>query len=1196
MADRGDTHYKVSNLNAWFFFSSVLLFVACAWMMIDDWDRPWKNYQREFREIELEIAEAEREELVEEGALETEAELHKAKLAAEQVVSERSDDIAAVEEELRLARGVRWDAIEQAKKAKSQFAWDRYIIEEERLTRADPTYRAKDLMESELEMNTLISEQQVAEAKVAEFEQRLKGLRADLETATKALSAGTRELDMVRKRIDALAPEDPKVRIANALRDAPGLNFVGPSLQVKKTVLENLTFELNFTKKTRIDMCMTCHLGIESDLYQDQEQPYTSHPRLDLYLSSKSPHPTNQVGCTICHRGSGEALDFIRVDHRPETKEQQAEWEEEHHWHKQHHWDYPMLAESKVEASCVQCHKTSMELIAEDAPTVSEGYRLAERYGCYSCHKIDWFPTKRRPGPNLKNMQSKVTPEWLTAWISNPKDFRPTTWMPQIFHLENYAADETVVTSEYGQGRAIKGDEWDEAAVDAVAAYLIDRAPEQAYPPLPVEGDAIRGAEVMRVVGCYACHNTAPWGGEEPLVNDLALEARGTNEHGPNLRGVATKVNAEWLFAWLKDPQAYWSETRMPNLRLSDQDAADITAYMMEDPEGIFTDVPETWTPAVIEMDPAQELEVLGEQARWYFSRLGRTEVEARLRGDVAEHRWNDLQTLKVAVGERVVGNYGCFSCHEISGMEDMMPIGVELSNWGSKEVAKLDFGFGVQEFGLDGIYREGWLLQKLHAPRSFDHKKVKNPTEKLRMPWFNFTEQEAEALTTFVIGLVDDEVQRAKMVPDAGQLAMDAGMRAVRQNNCMSCHMIDPGTVTYQAEDGRIHTVAAELLGVGDEALPPEHSMAALMDELDYQETDEVGFRVLRAEPEPGLTVGDKVFVERDDLLALEAPKGGDLIRLITSYYLYGQELYDAEAEDEDDAYYSVTADPEEGLAIEDVDGTFRDHTAEPYDKLRWTFAPPVLWNEGAKVQKDWFFGFLHDVATIRPPIRVRMPSFHFQEGEAEGIASYFAEKSRAEWPANYTRELRLALGLSAEQLADLGKGLSAQMVRDIEAGSKPDIAANFSKVLAVGAETGFQHPVAVDPDYEVNEVRSNAYLAARASEEPNHLKVGERIATESVNCFQCHFRLGDDPGGEPIAWAPDMAKVHDRLREDWVRTFLTDPGKIYPGTAMPANFTADPPQYQDVYPDSTNPEQIRVVLEWVMNFDRVYLGVLAQ
>jgi hypothetical protein len=69
-------------------------------------------------------------------------------------------------------------------------------------------------------------------------------------------------------------------------------------------------------------------------------------------------------------------------------------------------------------------------------------------------------------------------------------------------------------------------------------------------------------------------------------------------------------------------------------------------------------------------------------------------------------------------------------------------------------------------------------------------------------------------------------------------------------------------------------------------------------------------------------------------------------------------------------------------------------------------------------------------------------------------------------------------------------------------------------------------------------------------------------------------------------------MARVHERLRDPWVLSWLRNPGVVYPGTAMPANFSGDPPQYQDRYPNSTNEQQLRVVLEWLYNFDRVTLG----
>src|SRR5690242_6029310 len=52
MADRDDTHYFTPTLNKWFLFSSLAFLVASLWMMVADWNRPWKRYQREFRAVD----------------------------------------------------------------------------------------------------------------------------------------------------------------------------------------------------------------------------------------------------------------------------------------------------------------------------------------------------------------------------------------------------------------------------------------------------------------------------------------------------------------------------------------------------------------------------------------------------------------------------------------------------------------------------------------------------------------------------------------------------------------------------------------------------------------------------------------------------------------------------------------------------------------------------------------------------------------------------------------------------------------------------------------------------------------------------------------------------------------------------------------------------------------------------------------
>src|SRR5437867_4960510 len=102
MADRGDTHYFTPTLNKWFLFSSLAFLAASLWMMVADWNRPWKRYQREFREndtkkVEETLAALETPEARQgEAALRAAVEKARAQLGAKQADLDRarSDEFA----------------------------------------------------------------------------------------------------------------------------------------------------------------------------------------------------------------------------------------------------------------------------------------------------------------------------------------------------------------------------------------------------------------------------------------------------------------------------------------------------------------------------------------------------------------------------------------------------------------------------------------------------------------------------------------------------------------------------------------------------------------------------------------------------------------------------------------------------------------------------------------------------------------------------------------------------------------------------------------------------------------------------------------------------------------------------------------------------------------------------------------------
>src|SRR6185436_4944760 len=119
------------------------------------------------------------------------------------------------------------------------------------------------------------------------------------------------------------------------------------------------------------------------------------------------------------------------------------------------------------------------------------------------------------------------------------------------------------------------------------------------YPSVPAvekPADAKRGEAVFEQVGCRACHTAAAdstYAQNKDLKNDddwrraPAGESRYLSEFAPNLAGIASKFadnperGAKWLFNWVKNPKHYFAGTRMPDLRLSDQDAEDLVAFLM---------------------------------------------------------------------------------------------------------------------------------------------------------------------------------------------------------------------------------------------------------------------------------------------------------------------------------------------------------------------------------------------------------------------------------------------------------------------------------------------------------------------------------------------------------------------------------------------------------------------------------------
>jgi mono/diheme cytochrome c family protein len=96
---------------------------------------------------------------------------------------------------------------------------------------------------------------------------------------------------------------------------------------------------------------------------------------------------------------------------------------------------------------------------------------------------------------------------------------------------------------------------------------------------------------------------------------------------------------------------------------------------------------------------------------------------------------------------------------------------------------------------------RAGFLWQKLRQPRSYDYEKTetKGYDERLRMPKFPFSEEDIEAIATFVLGLVAEPPSDEYLYqPQGPALARIEGERLLEKYNCAGCHMLDMPRVRY--------------------------------------------------------------------------------------------------------------------------------------------------------------------------------------------------------------------------------------------------------------------------------------------------------------------------------------------------------------------------------------------------------------
>ncbi|HXN21274.1 MAG TPA: c-type cytochrome [Candidatus Dormibacteraeota bacterium] len=619
--------------------------------------------------------------------------------------------------------------------------------------------------------------------------------------------------DQLKSLVSASKNLDVEIRQINVNPTNPGLNNTGSG--------------------GLVDRCQSCHLAMDTSIVppnltltkadlamaKSHDAPFTTHPDMELLKV----HNVEKYGCSPCHGGNGRAVSSVEKAHG-----------------RYEHWLWPLYEPANYEAGCQTCHAADM--ITEHAPVLNRGKDLYRSRGCIGCHKFEGFDDQteqlqsarqlikqleqqkkedelliprlnkqadaaadnetaqrlnaqataltvsmssidarveqvdrkseslfreeKRVGPDLKEIRMKLRKEWIPYWIANTHTFRPTTKMPQF---------------------RLRPDE-----VQALAAFVWQAALTGPQLPKQAPGNGAHGKVLLETRGCLACHSV----GEDSSMMGGTFAA--------NLSRVGEKDNFDYLVRWVHNAR----ERTRPYCPFEKNDLG---------PE----DYAKHGLPFVFDLEHSRcpndghQLQV---QQPTVMPSLRLTVDEAR---DIASY----LITLKHAdasylpapymddpqlfdKGKALVRNYGCAGCHEISGLEDEGRIGAELTTEGSKPIDRFDFGRltevakrGVQiqpngtptnKEGNDWYDQKGFFEAKLRNPGVFDYNRAE---PQLKMPKPNATNADITALTTFLLGSVDQQFPPEYMYKPGDQRRdIQEGLWIISKYNCMGCHQVRIG------------------------------------------------------------------------------------------------------------------------------------------------------------------------------------------------------------------------------------------------------------------------------------------------------------------------------------------------------------------------------------------------------------------
>ena len=298
------------------------------------------------------------------------------------------------------------------------------------------------------------------------------------------------------------------------------------------------------------------------------------------------------------------------------------------------------------------------------ARAIATGEKVVKSVGCLSCHSVDGLGSDF--APELDNVGSKVTPNFLRQWISDPKSYDPDTAMPSLRLTES--------------------------EVDNAVAYLMSlkglttvAMADSQYPH--ALSDPAEGEKLVRSYGCYGCHNIPGFENESKVGADLGEFGAKTTEEfdfGDTV-GIEHSWHG-WTIGKITNPRRYHTRrivSRMPVFPIGEEDARALAVLLKS-------------------LQPTQ----------YPFNYI---------------HQPSE-QTRQIDAGRRLAKKYNCTGCHEIEGKGGTY-VDIIAAHEGLDQIQAKQFAPPTLQAQGAKVYPD-WLFEFLKNPTPIRYGlKVRMPT-----------------------------------------------------------------------------------------------------------------------------------------------------------------------------------------------------------------------------------------------------------------------------------------------------------------------------------------------------------------------------------------------------------------------------------------------------------------------------------